>query len=144
MIKNLTIISISSLLGRLAYGDSNNKIPLPTHLERGYLRLYISQDGKRDLEEIIKKEAGSRAPFFIGNLGDKSVSHYSLLERQMPKAVRMTKILERYFWEAQLPRGGFATPARSSMEGKQYLVIACGGGHLDMESGDYYVAFCTQ
>lgn len=44
-------------------------------------------------------------------------------------------------WEAQLPKAGFATPATYSVEGKQYIVIACGGGKLEQESGDYYVAF---
>jgi quinoprotein glucose dehydrogenase len=27
------------------------------------------------------------------------------------------------------------------LNGKQYLVIACGGGKLDTKSGDSYVAF---
>jgi len=36
---------------------------------------------------------------------------------------------------------GFATPAIYSVNGKQYIVIACGGGKLGKPSGDAYVAF---
>jgi quinoprotein glucose dehydrogenase len=44
-------------------------------------------------------------------------------------------------WEADLPASGFATPAVYNVSGKQYLVIACGGGKLKTKSGDAYVAF---
>jgi quinoprotein glucose dehydrogenase len=43
-------------------------------------------------------------------------------------------------WEAKLPAAGHATPAVYEMNGKQYLVIACGGGK-GTKSGDSYVAF---
>ncbi|HSZ35302.1 MAG TPA: pyrroloquinoline quinone-dependent dehydrogenase [Puia sp.] len=44
-------------------------------------------------------------------------------------------------WEANLPNAGFATPAVYEMNGKQFVVIACGGGKLHTSSGDSYVAF---
>lgn len=44
-------------------------------------------------------------------------------------------------WEETLPAAGFATPATYKIKGKQYLVIACGGGKLGTRSGDSYVAF---
>ena len=44
-------------------------------------------------------------------------------------------------WQAQLPAGGYASPSTYSVNGKQYLVIACGGGKLNTKSGDQYVAF---
>ncbi|MGA0559053.1 PQQ-binding-like beta-propeller repeat protein [Larkinella sp. VNQ87] len=44
-------------------------------------------------------------------------------------------------WETQLPAAGYATPAMYSVGGKQYVVIACGGGKLKTRSGDLYVAF---
>jgi quinoprotein glucose dehydrogenase len=44
-------------------------------------------------------------------------------------------------WETSLPAAGFATPATYSVNGKQYIVIACGGGKLGSPSGDAYVAF---
>jgi quinoprotein glucose dehydrogenase len=44
-------------------------------------------------------------------------------------------------WETNLPAPGFATPSVYAVNGKQYIVIACGGGKLGTESGDAYVAF---
>jgi quinoprotein glucose dehydrogenase len=44
-------------------------------------------------------------------------------------------------WAADLPAGGYATPATYSVNGRQYVVIACGGGKLRTKSGDAYVAF---
>lgn len=44
-------------------------------------------------------------------------------------------------WEADLPASGFATPSMYAVDGRQYLVIACGGGKLGTKSGDAYVAF---
>jgi quinoprotein glucose dehydrogenase len=45
-------------------------------------------------------------------------------------------------WEVKLPYGGYATPAVYEAEGKQYVVIACGGGKMGTPSGDVYVAYC--
>jgi quinoprotein glucose dehydrogenase len=47
----------------------------------------------------------------------------------------------RLLWETLLPAPGFATPSTYELNGKQFLVIACGGGKLDTRSGDSYVAF---
>jgi quinoprotein glucose dehydrogenase len=44
-------------------------------------------------------------------------------------------------WETKLPYGGYATPAVYSVDGKQYVVIACGGGKMGTPSGDQYLAF---
>lgn len=44
-------------------------------------------------------------------------------------------------WKTKLPFPGFATPAVYEVEGKQYIVIACGGGKLGTLSGDRYLAF---
>lgn len=44
-------------------------------------------------------------------------------------------------WEADLPASGFATPSVYNVNGKQYIVIACGGGKLRSKSSDAYVAF---
>jgi len=47
----------------------------------------------------------------------------------------------KLLWETTLPTSGFATPATYEVDGKQYVVIACGGGKLGTISGDSYVAF---
>lgn len=44
-------------------------------------------------------------------------------------------------WEAKLPAAGYATPATYVIDGRQYIVIACGGGKIGSKSGDEYVAF---
>ncbi|MBD1392797.1 outer membrane protein assembly factor BamB family protein [Mucilaginibacter glaciei] len=44
-------------------------------------------------------------------------------------------------WEAKLPAAGYATPACYEIDGRQYIVIACGGGKIGSPSGDSYVAF---
>lgn len=47
----------------------------------------------------------------------------------------------KLLWEYDLPASGFATPSVYEKNGKQYIVIACGGGKLGKSSGDSYVAF---
>lgn len=44
-------------------------------------------------------------------------------------------------WETKLPAGGYATPATYEIDGRQYVVIAAGGGKMNTKSGDKYVAF---
>ena len=44
-------------------------------------------------------------------------------------------------WETKLPAGGYATPATYMVNGKQFVVIAAGGGKMGTPSGDAYVAF---
>jgi quinoprotein glucose dehydrogenase len=47
----------------------------------------------------------------------------------------------RVLWETSLPAGGYATPATYAVNGKQFVVIAAGGGKMGTKSGDSYVAF---
>ena len=44
-------------------------------------------------------------------------------------------------WETTLPASGNATPSLYMVNGKQYVVIACGGGKNGAASGGTYVAF---
>lgn len=45
-------------------------------------------------------------------------------------------------WETKLPVAGYATPSTYMVNGKQYIVIAAGGGgKMLTKSGDYYLAF---
>jgi quinoprotein glucose dehydrogenase len=50
----------------------------------------------------------------------------------------------KLLWQYTLPAPAFATPAVYELEGKQYIVIACGGGKLKTKSGDAYVAFALK
>jgi quinoprotein glucose dehydrogenase len=47
----------------------------------------------------------------------------------------------KLLWETTLPAAGNATPAVYAVTGKQYVVIAAGGGKWGAPSGGSYVAF---
>ena len=51
------------------------------------------------------------------------------------------KLSGKIIWETTLPAAGYASPSTYAINGKQYIVIACGGGKLKTKSGDKYVAF---
>ena len=50
----------------------------------------------------------------------------------------------KQLWEHKLPAAGYATPATYAVKGKQYIVIACGGGKIGSKSGDTYVCFALK
>jgi quinoprotein glucose dehydrogenase len=47
----------------------------------------------------------------------------------------------KLLWETKLPAAAFATPATYQVNGKQYVVLACGGTKLGTKKGNQYVAF---
>ncbi|HEV8381336.1 MAG TPA: pyrroloquinoline quinone-dependent dehydrogenase [Gemmatimonadales bacterium] len=47
----------------------------------------------------------------------------------------------RLLWEATLPVPGYATPSTFAVGGKQFVVVAAGGGKLGSPTGDTYVAY---
>ena len=48
----------------------------------------------------------------------------------------------KLLWQHKLPAGGYACPATYSVNGKQFVVIAAGGGgKIGTKSGDSYIAF---
>ncbi len=51
------------------------------------------------------------------------------------------KATGKQLWEAPLPAAGYATPSTYAVAGRQYVVIAAGGGKLGSRSSDTYVAF---
>jgi hypothetical protein len=50
----------------------------------------------------------------------------------------------KLLWQAKLPAGGYAGQATYVVKGRQYVVIACGGGKMGTKSGDAYVAFALK
>ena len=44
-------------------------------------------------------------------------------------------------WEVSLPAAGYATPASYMIDGRQFVVVAAGGGKLGTKVSDTYVAF---
>ncbi|HXT30500.1 MAG TPA: PQQ-binding-like beta-propeller repeat protein, partial [Vicinamibacterales bacterium] len=51
------------------------------------------------------------------------------------------KLTGKLLWETTLPAAGNATPAIYSLSGREYIVIACGGGKNGAPSGSSIVAF---
>ncbi|PYV16719.1 MAG: pyrrolo-quinoline quinone, partial [Acidobacteria bacterium] len=51
------------------------------------------------------------------------------------------KATGKLLWEAALPAAGNATPATYEVAGRQFVVIAAGGGKSGAPSGGSYVAF---
>ncbi|OKS87246.1 outer membrane protein assembly factor BamB family protein [Mucilaginibacter polytrichastri] len=47
----------------------------------------------------------------------------------------------KVLWKYKLPAGGFATPITYAIDGKQYVVIACGGTRYHLKPGGSFVAF---
>jgi quinoprotein glucose dehydrogenase len=48
----------------------------------------------------------------------------------------------KVLWQTRLPAGGYATPCTYAVDGRQYVVIAAGGGGKQRtKSGDSFVAF---
>jgi quinoprotein glucose dehydrogenase len=47
----------------------------------------------------------------------------------------------KVIWETKLPAGGYATPCTYMVDGRQYVVIAAGGGKMGTKSGNQYIAF---
>jgi len=50
----------------------------------------------------------------------------------------------KLLWEAELPASGNATPSLYMVNGREYLVIACGGGKNGAPSGGTFVAFALE
>lgn len=89
-------------------------------------------------KEMGVKESGTE------NYGGPVVTKSGLLFIAATKDAKFrafNKSNGQLLWETDLPAPGFATPAMYEANGKQFIVIACGGGKLGTVSGDSYVAF---
>lgn len=94
-----------------------------------------------EYEELIKKGIGVTGS---RNYGGPVVTKGGLIfiaATPDEKIRAFDKNTGKILWEAKLPAAGFASPSTYMLNGKQYLVIACGGGKLGVKSGDSYVAF---
>ena len=50
----------------------------------------------------------------------------------------------KLLWETQLPAAAFATPATYEVNGKQYIVMACGGEKTGVPKGNKIIAFALE
>jgi len=60
---------------------------------------------------------------------------------QDAKLRALDKSTGRVLWEAMLPAPGYATPSTFAVRGRQFVVVAAGGGKLGSKSSDTSVAF---
>jgi quinoprotein glucose dehydrogenase len=102
---------------------------------------------KRTLGELSELTARGIPPTGTENYGGPAVTAGGVLfiaatKDEMFRAFA-TKTGE-LLWETKLPAGGYATPSVYEVEGRQFVVIACGGGKMGTKSGDAYVAFALK
>ena len=99
---------------------------------------------KTTLGEYEELKAKGIAPTGTENYGGPVVTAGGLVfiaAARDGKLRAFNKRTGKLLWEYTLPAPGFATPAVYELKGKQYLVIACGGGKLGTTSSDAYMAF---
>jgi quinoprotein glucose dehydrogenase len=115
--------------GQLAAIDLNKgeiawQVPLGEHKEltaRG-----IPQTGTQNIGGSVVTAGGL---VFIGATQDEMFRAFD-------------KANGKVLWEAKLPAGGYASPASYEVNGKQYVIIAAGGGGKPRtKPGDAYVAY---
>jgi quinoprotein glucose dehydrogenase len=99
---------------------------------------------KQNLGEIPELKAKGIPPTGTENYGGSVVTAGGLLFIAAARDGKMrafNKHTGQLLWEYDLPAPGFATPSVYQWNGRQFLVIACGGGKLGTKSSDSIVAF---
>ena len=102
---------------------------------------------KRELGEFKELTAKGIPPTGTENYGGPIVTAGGLLfiaatKDEMFRA--FDKKTGKILWQTQLPAGGYATPATYQANGRQYVVVAAGGGKMGTKKGDSYVAFALE
>jgi len=124
---------------RDAAGNSGAKPPW------GLLTAVDLNKGEFNWQKVFGKNAATTRDVGTENMGGPSVTASGLLfigatRDEMFRAYDTAT--GQILFEHKLPAGGYASPAIYSVNGKQYIVIACGGGgRMTTKSGDAYVAF---
>ena len=102
-------------------------------------------DGRSSLGEFPELTARGIRPTGTPNLGGSIVTAGGVvfIGATMDEQFRaFDSATGQLLWEHKLPFGGYATPSTYSVNGRQFVVIAAGGGgKLGTKSGDAYVAF---
>ena len=97
-------------------------------LERGEIRWKVPLGGRDGTENYGGPIVTAGGLVFIAATKDEAFRAFD-------------KTTGELLWEVDLPAGGYATPATYSVDGRQYVVIAAGGGKMGTKSGDAYLAF---
>lgn len=108
-------------------------------LDKGEIRWQIPFGEFPELAEKGMKNTGTE------NYGGPVVTASGLLFIAATNHDRKFRVFDKLngklLWETTLPASGNATPAMYEVNGRQYIVIACGGGKSGRPSGGKYVAF---
>jgi len=99
---------------------------------------------RRTLGELPELTAQGIPPTGTENYGGPVVTAGGVLFIAATKDEKFRAFSARtgeLLWETQLPAGGYATPSTYEVDGRQFVVIACGGGKMGTKSGDSYIAF---
>jgi len=99
---------------------------------------------RNTLGEFAELTAAGVPPTGTENYGGPMVTAGGVLFIAASKDEKMHAFDQKtgkLLWQAKLPAGGYATPCTYEIRGKQYVLIACGGGKMGTKSGDAYVAF---
>ncbi len=99
---------------------------------------------RKPLGELPELKAQGVPPTGVENYGGPAVTASGLVFIAATKDEKIRAFSAasgELLWEAPLPAGGYATPAIYEAGGRQFVVIACGGGKMGTKSGDSYVAF---
>jgi quinoprotein glucose dehydrogenase len=111
----------------------------------GLLTAIDLNKGEFSWQKIFGKDPATTKEVGTENMGGPAVTASGLLFIGATKD-EMFRVYDAatgaILFEHKLPAGGYATPAIYSVNGKQYVAIACGGGgRMATKSGDAYVAF---
>jgi len=99
---------------------------------------------QKTLGELPELTAKGIAPTGTENYGGPLVTSSGLLFIAATKDGMFRAFDKRtgmQLWQTQLPAAGYATPSTYEVDGRQYVVIACGGSKLGTRKGDSYVAY---
>ncbi len=99
---------------------------------------------RRPLGELPELTAAGIAPTGTENYGGPLVTAGDVIFIAASKDEKFRAFDRKtgdLLWETSLPAGGYATPATYAVNGRQFVVIAAGGGKMGTKSGDAYVAF---
>lgn len=107
-------------------------------LNKGTMLWQVPLGNDPDLDKIYQAPTGSE------NYGGPVLNASGLLFIAATKDEKIRAFSQEtgeVVWEHDLPAGGYATPAIYGIDGKQYIIIACGGTRVGTKTGDAYVAF---
>lgn len=111
---NAIDLNTGEYLWKIVYGE------YPELMEKG-----IPQTGSENYGGPVVTASGL---LFIAGTMDKKFRAYNKASGEL-------------VWETKLPAAAFATPSTYEVNGKQYIVVACGGTKNGADKGDSYVAF---